>query len=342
VQDFLLDPNTYAYMNPIFQRNQNIPILHKNEYSTDLVGKKALAFLDDAAKNPDSPFFLTITPIAPHANFELRVTSDIKEIIASGNLSAGDPPIGIVTSPPVSAARHSHLFPDAIVPRTPNFNPEKPSGVDWIADTVRLSAENITFNDLWYRQRLRSLQAVDEIVDQVIAKLEAYGILDNTYIVYTADNGYHIGQHRLQPGKGCGIEEDINVPLVVRGPGVPQGEIVNFATSHTDLAPTFFDMMGIPLRDDFDGLPIPTTRQSINELKDSGKAKEHVQIEFWSTGNPGEYNDNESANVNNTYKGLRIVAEEYGFYYSVWCSGSHELYDMKVSASHAYHGEQRS
>ena len=132
--------------------------------------------------------------------------------------------------------------------------------MDWIAETERLSAGNVTFNDLWYRQRLCSLQAVDEIVDQVIAKLEAHGILDNTYIIYTSDNGYHIGQHRLQPGKGCGIEEDINVPLVMRGPGVPKGEVVNSVTSHTDLAPTLFEMMGIPLRSDFDGVPIPTTR----------------------------------------------------------------------------------
>jgi arylsulfatase A-like enzyme len=323
-------------MSPIFQRNQNPPVLHRNEYSTDLVGKKALGFLEDAVKNPDTPFFLAITPIAPHANFEVHVTGNISDIVVSGNLSASDPPIGIITSPPISAPRHSNLFPNAIVPRTPNFNPEKPSSVDWIAETERLSAGNVTFNDLWYRQRLRSLQAVDEIVDQGIAKLEAHGILDNTYIIYTSDNGYHIGQHRLQPGKGCGIEEDISVPLVMRGPGVPQGEVVNRATSHTDLAPTLFEIMGIPLRSDFDGVPIPTTHQSIIKLKGSGKAKEHVQIEFWSTGNPGEYNDNEPTNVNNTYKGLRIVAEEYGFYYSVWCSGSHELYDMKVSPSYTH------
>jgi arylsulfatase A-like enzyme len=243
-------------MNSIFQRNQNAPILHKNEYSTDLVGKKALGFLDDAVKTPDSPFFLVITPIAPHANFEVQVTTSLSDIVVSGNISASDPPIDIITSPPVSAPRHSHLFPNAIVPRTPNFNPEKPSSVDWIAETDRLSAENVTFNDLWYRQRLRSLQAVDDIVDQVVSRLETHGILENTYIIYTADNGYHIGQHRLQPSKGCGIEEDINVPLVMRGPSIPHGEVVNLATSHTGLAPTLFEMMGIPLRSDFDRVPI--------------------------------------------------------------------------------------
>lgn len=304
-------------MNPIFQRNRDAPVYHKDEYSTTLIHQKALAFLDDAAKNKDSPFFLAIAPIAPHSDYSLGI--DI----------GGDPPIGIDISPPIAEDRYKNLFPDAIVPRTPNFNPETPSGADWIADLPRLSAQNISYNDHLYRQRLRALQSVDNIVAAVLDRLEAQGILDETYIFYSSDNGYHIGQHRLAPGKGCGFEEDINVPLVVRGPGVPKGKVVTRATSHTDLAPTWWQILGLPLREEFDGTPIPLTDAGIAELESSSRAKEHVQIEFWSKSNPQEYNN--EAEVNSTYKGIRIVAEDYGFYYSVWCSGSHELYDMKVS-----------
>ena len=74
----------------------------------------------------------------------------------------------------------------------------------------------------FYRQRLRALQGVDEIVEGVIKRLEDHGILDSTYVIFSSDNGYHIGQHRLQPGKECGYEEDINIPLIIRGPGVPK------------------------------------------------------------------------------------------------------------------------
>jgi arylsulfatase A-like enzyme len=317
-QDFLLDPNTYNYMNPIFQRNQDRPVPHKNTYSTDLVRKKALGFLEDAAKNTDSPFFLTIAPIAPHSDYSI--------VIDKGAI----PPIRLNITPPVVADRHKDLFPDAAVPRGPSFNPETPSGVDWIATMPLLTADNITYNDHLYRQRLRSLQAVDEIVDGVFKKLEEYNILDDTYVFYSSDNGYHIGQHRLPPGKGCGFEEDINVPLVVRGPGVPAGQTVDFATSHTDLAPTWWKILGIPLRDEFDGAPIPLNEEDLKTLTESGKAKEHIQIEFWALENPSEYNKEVPAN--NTYKGIRIVSEDYGLYYSVWCSGSHQLYDMKVCA----------
>lgn len=287
---------------------------HNNEYNTDLVAEKGLGFLDDAIK-ADKPFFVTIAPIAPHAEFNVTIQ----------NLSSAE----IIKSPPVPANRHANLFSDAVVPRTPNFNPDTPSGVGWIAEQPKLSAENITYNDLWYRQRLRSLATIDEMIEQVITKLQDYDLLDNTYIFYSSDNGYHISQHRFQPGKGCGFEEDINVPLIVRGPGVPTGEVVDLATSHTDLAPTFFDILGLPLRSDFDGIPIPLTSDRIEEKKSSGKAKEHVQVEYWSYTAEGEYNEPD-VKVNNTYKGLRIVAEDYGFYYAVWCTGDHQLYDMKV------------
>jgi hypothetical protein len=165
----------------------------------------------------------------------------------------------------------------------------------------------------------------------VIQKLEDYGILDDTYIFYSSDKGYHIGQHRLPPDKGYGFGEDINVPLIVRGPGVPSGKKVTFATNHVDPAPTFFDIMSMPWREDYDGVPVPLTEEGICALEESGKAAEHVQIEFWMLKNPSEYNI--EGETNNTYKGVRIVGEGYGWYYSVWCRGSHELYDMPVRIS---------
>lgn len=159
--------------------------------------------------------------------------------------------------------------------------------MSWVARLPRQDATNVEENDEFYRDRLRALQAVDEMVDHVVARLEQYGILNNTYIFYSSDNGYHIGQHRLQPGKTCGYEEDINVPLIVRGPGVAEGVKQDFPTSHTDLAPTLLKILGIPLRDDFDGSPIPLVKDvSANALESA--RREHVQVEFWGLGDPSE------------------------------------------------------
>ncbi|KUJ15587.1 arylsulfatase [Mollisia scopiformis] len=312
--DFLLDPFTYNYLNSTFQRKGEAPRSYEGHYSTDVVTEKAYGFLDDAVKS-EKPFFLTVAPIAPHVNIYMN-SSDVH-----------DPNIVFKFDAPVSAQRHQHLFEDEKVPRTKNFNPDQPSGANWLLKLPQQNTTNMDYNDHLYRQRLRSLQAVDELVDRIFRRLETYGILDKTYIFYSSDNGYHIGQHRLQPGKSCGYEEDINVPLIVRGPGVAKNYTTSIVTSHTDLAPTFFDLLGIPQREDFDGSTIPVTNAAIEAAK--AKRREHVNVEYWGfAGGEGKFDG--TLHEHNTYKAIRIIGPGYNLYYSVWCNNEHELYNMDL------------
>lgn len=191
----------------------------------------------------------------------------------------------------------------------------------------RQTEPNLDYNDHFYRQRLRALQSVDELVDGVFTRLEAQGLLDNTYVFYSSDNGFHIGQHRLQPGKSCGYEEDIHIPLIVRGPGVAANFSTQIVTSHTDLAATFFELAKIPLREDFDGSPFPVTRSGIESAHQ--QRREHVNVEYWGfAGGEGKFD--RSMHENNTYKAIRISGSGYNLYYSIWCNNEHELYDMDV------------
>ncbi|KAI0914044.1 alkaline-phosphatase-like protein [Ustulina deusta] len=313
--DFLLDPYTYDYLNSTFQRNEEEPRSYEGQYSTDVMAEKAYGFLDDAVRDlENNPFFLTVAPVGPHST------------VIYTPASPGEGP-STAFSEPTSAERHQHLFEGVKVPRTDNFNPNQPSGANWLLGLPQQNQSNLDYNDHFYRQRLRALQAVDELVDGLIARLEAHGILDNTYIVFSSDNGFHIGQHRLQPGKTCGYEEDINVPLIVRGPGVPSHHTTDVVTSHTDLAPTFLGLLGIPLREDFDGKPIPLTKDEI-EITEKAR-REHVNVEYWgmaiSEGVHQVLNQE-----HNTYKAIRLSSQDYSLYYSVWCNNEHELYDMTV------------
>ena len=121
--------------------------------------------------------------------------------------------------------------------------------------------------------------------ETLIKKLEAKGLLNNTYIFYTTDNGYHIGQHRMHPGKECPYETDIHIPLVVRGPGIPAGHTAGVVSSHTDLTPTLLKIAGSD-RPDLDGTPIPLTAEELARPA-SG---EHVNVEFWGRAIPeGKY-----------------------------------------------------
>ncbi|EOO00839.1 putative arylsulfatase protein [Phaeoacremonium minimum UCRPA7] len=315
--DFLLDPYTYVYLNASYQRNHDPPVSYEGQHTIDVLAEKAYGLLDAAAEK-DEPFFLGIAPVAPHSNVELDIPLDDPRDIAQAKFT-----------PPIPAKRHEHLFKDVKVPRTPHFNPEKPSGSNWVRDRPRLSEENVEFNDHFYRQRLRALQSVDELVDGVFERLERYGLLDNTYIFYTTDNGYHISQHRLQPGKECGFEEDINIPLIVRGPGVPENETTEIVTAHVDLAPTILELAGAPLRADFDGDAVPLTKLGIERAVK--ERHEHVTVEYWGFAafEGGDFDDQRII-INNTYKAVRIISGSYNLYYSVWCNNEHELYDLNT------------
>lgn len=185
------------------------------------------------------------------------------------------------------------------------------------------------------------------MIEAIVQKLEEHGMLDHTYIVFTTDNGFHVGQHRLEPGKFCPFEEDVHIPLFIRGPGVPENERAPIVTTHTDLAPTFLSMVSAPMRGDMDGEAIPLTKHAIDASV--GNRYEHVQVEYWGYAvSEGDYAyQGKSSPVttqlmslmscylgylipNNTYKALRVVSDEYSFYYSIWCNNEHELYDMKV------------
>ncbi|PVH67886.1 Arylsulphatase [Cadophora sp. DSE1049] len=314
---FFLDPGTYNYYNVTFQADQSSPVSRPDVYSTDLARDTALGFLDKASKAGGS-FFIGVAPIAPHT----FVAYDPKAALPHFTV-------------PQPAVRHNDLYPGVKIPRGLNFNPDKASGASWIAELSKLNDTVIDYMDDFYRKRLQTLAAVDELVEAVVDKVEALGLSDNTYIIYTTDNGFHMGQHRMQPGKNCAYEEDIHIPFMIRGPGIPVNQSVNFVTSHTDIVPTLFKLAGMDMRDDFDGTPIPLTLEEQREAA-SNPLHDHVAVEFWGFGTTeGDYarmgpNGSYTQYPNNTYKAIRVVGKTYSLQYAVWCTNEHELYDMTV------------
>jgi arylsulfatase A-like enzyme len=308
--EFLLDPNTYQFFNATLTRNGEAPVNYNGLYSPDVTAEKAYGFLYEALSQPE-PWFLVHAPIAPHGDFRFE-DGEIKMAM------------------PGYAERHAHLFQEYKIPRSENFNPEVQGGVGWVKDLPRLNETVVEYNDEYQRARLRSLQSVDEMIENMVHILESADALDNTYIFFTTDNGYHIGQHRMHPGKECGFETDVHIPLVVRGPNVPIGHVSTAITSHTDLASTIMQIAGSTLHNT-DGLPIPLTREHESHAK-----TEHVTAEFWglagAEGELGRHGEDGYAGYgrNNTYKAIRVISEEYSFYYAVWCTNESELYDLKV------------
>jgi arylsulfatase A-like enzyme len=314
---FFLEPYTYQYFNVSYTRNGASPVNPVGKYTTDLLADLTQEFITDAVQS-DKPFFITVAPIAPH-----------------GWLTQW--PKGAKSGPPKPAKRHANLFKDYTIPRDDNFNPDEPSSVDWIAQLPKLNDTIIDFNDEYQRLRLRSLMSVDEMVGDIVRRLEHEDVADNTYIIYSTDNGFHISQHRLHPGKMCGLETDIKVPMIIRGPGIKPGSKMSSPSSHSDVAPTILQLAGLDVANkELDGAPMDLGF-SEHETYSAPQRAEHIAVEFWGTGLGESFMATERGGnrryTNNTYKGLRVEAEDYGFYYSVWCNNEKELYDMKVSTS---------
>lgn len=240
----------------------------------------------------------------------------------------------------VPQVRHKGTSKGLKVPRGGNFNnpsqefqDDKPS---WLK-TLKLMDQNETdFADQQYRARLDTLQGVDEIIEDVVNQLEKNGILETTYIIYTTDNGYHLGNHRVLAGKSLPYREDTNLPMIVRGPNVPKGRTSTLPSAHLDFPPTFLEIAGMN-RSDFpamlDGRSLLKNWHSPEDAPPMcplGDAHEIINVEFWGgAGIEAPHNGQVDVNQlnNSSYKTLRIVGEQHSYLYSKWCTGDTELYN---------------
>jgi N-acetylglucosamine-6-sulfatase len=195
------------------------------DFKQDVLTWKAINFVNRRAPRA-RPFFLWLNYTAPHV----------------GEPPNPNPP-GNCQASATPAPRHAHAFDSEPLPRPPNFNEpfvsDKPAE---IRNRPRLSADQIADIQRMYRCELESLLSVDEGVKKVVDALKAKAELANTVLIYTSDNGYFHGEHRIPKDKQHIYEESIRVPLQMRGPGIPRGVQVGSLAINADLAPTLVDL----------------------------------------------------------------------------------------------------
>jgi N-acetylglucosamine-6-sulfatase len=265
------------------------------DYMTDVLAAKAVDFVRRASAT-SQPFFLYLATYAPHR-----------------------------PAPP--AKRHAGLFPGLQAPRTPSFNePDVRDKPARIRALKRLDASRIAAIDALYRKQMQSLQAVDEAVAALVEALRAAGRLDDTYIVFTSDNGFHMGQHRLEPGKYTPYEPDIHVPLLVRGPGVPRGLTVEALTLSVDFAPTFAELAGATLPAQPDG------RSFVPFLKGQPPAswRQAVLLEQFAVPSAppkgSDLQEPDDTSAHPSHRGLRTASYKYVEY----GTGEKEVYNLRT------------
>jgi N-acetylglucosamine-6-sulfatase len=220
----LLGRSTYRFFD--YTLNENGRLWSPGEYQTDVITERSLAFIRRRSA-AEAPFFLWANYVAPH-------TGRPRDL--------GDPTHFDSTVP---APRHRGAFLGAPLPRPPSFDEvdvsDKPPV---IRNRPRLKQWQIAALGDAHRQRLASLLAVDEGVARIVDALHETGELGNTLLIFTSDNGFMAGEHRVRTGKVVPYEPSIRVPLLMRGPGVPRGVRRDQLVWNGDLAPTILDAAG--------------------------------------------------------------------------------------------------
>ncbi len=191
------------------------------DYLTDVLSAKATSFIGSAALE-HRPFMLEVATFAPHAPYRPAPRyADAAASLQYPKTAAYD---RLPVNPPPWLARHAPLTP---------------------AQQAAITSD--------YRDRVEADLSVDEMIGQIEHELRVKGVARNTYIVFSSDNGLHMGEYRLEPGKQTAFDTDIRVPLIVSGPHVPAGRTVTQLASNIDLAPTFEALAGLEIRKTIDG-----------------------------------------------------------------------------------------
>jgi len=267
-------------------------------HCTDITTDLGIEWLDTRPK--DKPFFLMLHQKAPHRKWQ-------------------------------PAKRHIAMFKDKEIPEPDTLFDDyatRPAALPINRQTV---ARDLDLNDLkesppeglegrelvkWKYQRymqdyLACVQGVDDGVCKVLDYLDRNDLAKNTIVIYSADNGWYLGDLGLYD-KRFMYEPGLRVPLLARGPGIKPGSLPEQFVANIDLAPTFLDLAGLPIPPSMQG------RSLVPLLHGESPADWRTSIYYRYYHDPGHHNTA-------AHLGVRTATHKLIYY---WKKDAYEMFDL--------------
>ncbi len=294
---------------PLAPQN-GLPCFHITDKLTEIAANEMIA------TPAEQPFYVQLDYTAPHGDFRR--------------------PAG-----PEPTPRHYDWFYGARVPhdRSEGFDEgnvtDKPR---FIRDAPHLTpTEKKVYRTYWQKQ-LDSLRDIDDGVQRVIDTLGYLGRLRNTYVIFTSDNGFFFGEHRLLGGKFLAYEPATHLPFLIRGPGIEPGSQTGELAANIDVAPTLLELAGATATKSLDGRSLvpylrdPELRSRRPILFESFVETSDVEAQGAistaparaSARRPGDKATASLLAPPKDYAGIRLGPYKY----IAWPSGEKELYNI--------------
>jgi arylsulfatase A-like enzyme len=218
---------------------------HPGAYQTRLFSRISQDLFRDAARSPE-PLFAWLSFVAPHHGGPHEADDPQQVRRVDGHEQ---------TFQTTARPREVRGRFDAEIQQAPGHAGEKDVSDKpfFIRDRPPMNAAEQQALTEVTRQRAEALSVVDDEVARMLAVLDETGELDDTYVLFTSDNGYFLGEHRIRQGKILPYEPSLRVPLLVRGPGIAPGGSRADPFTMIDFAPTILDMASVAVPPSVDG-----------------------------------------------------------------------------------------
>ena len=229
---------------------------------------------------------------------------------------AGSPGHCAVPIDPCPSAATAHQFDSLANPHVPSYNATESGRVPAFMQHFKpLTAWEMQRQDMGFRNRSSSAVDLDRMLGVVMAGLQAAGVADNTFLIFSSDNGYHLGEHSMVFGKGQPYDTDVRLPFYASGPGVPPNSSQPHPTTHVDIAATVLALAGAQAQGEpLDGLSFAEVLGP--SPPPAGAWRNHSFSEFFGAAD--------------TWASLRfpIAADAVRAKVNQWCTNDTEVFDL--------------